>query len=123
MWDLYLGRIVYPCSHESLFKSSILHDVELACGLLCELWSSILCDVSSHVVVRYCGLSKEWYGGKGCGLHSLWLVLLELAKDRLLGVDTPELSVPPRVQYEMTCLLISDTSESSLAWRMASGHL
>jgi hypothetical protein len=32
-----------------------------------------------------------WWGR--CGLHSLWLVLLESAKDQLLGVDTPELSM------------------------------
>jgi hypothetical protein len=33
-------------SHESLFKYSILRDVALAYGLLCEFWSSILRDMS-----------------------------------------------------------------------------
>jgi hypothetical protein len=37
-----------------------------------------------------------------------WHVVLEFAKDRILGVDTPGQHVPPRVQYEMTYLLISD---------------
>jgi hypothetical protein len=59
-------------------------------------------------VVRCCGLSKEWYGGEGCDLHDLWLVLLESAKDRFLGVDTPEQPVPPRVRYGTACLLIRD---------------
>jgi hypothetical protein len=36
----------------------------------------------------------------------LWLVMLESAKDRVLGVDTPGQQVLPRVQYGMACLLI-----------------
>jgi hypothetical protein len=36
----------------------------------------------------------------------MWLVMLESAKDRILGVDTPGQHVPPRVQYGRTCLLI-----------------
>jgi hypothetical protein len=47
-------------------------------------------------------------GGEGCGLRGLWLVMLESAKDRVLGVDTPGQQVPPRVRYGMTCLLIWD---------------
>jgi hypothetical protein len=47
-------------------------------------------------------------GGEGCDLHGLWLVMLEYAKDQILGVDTPEQCVPPRVRYEMTFLLIRD---------------
>jgi hypothetical protein len=34
-------------------------------------------------------------------------VMLEYAKDQILGVDTPGQHVPPRVRYGMTCLLIS----------------
>jgi hypothetical protein len=34
--------------------------------------------------------------------------MLESAKDRVLGVDTLRQQVPPRVRYEMTCLLIRD---------------
>jgi hypothetical protein len=47
--------------------------------------------------VRCCGLSKVWNGGEGCDLHSLWLVMFESAKDRILGLDTPGQNVPPRV--------------------------
>jgi hypothetical protein len=32
--------------------------------------------------------------------------MVESTKDRLIGVDTPEQQVPPRVQYGMTCLLM-----------------
>jgi hypothetical protein len=39
--------------------------------------------------IRYYGLSKVWNNGEGCDLHSLWLVMLESAKYRVLGVDTP----------------------------------
>jgi hypothetical protein len=38
----------------------------------------------------------------------MWFAMLESAKDRILGVDTPGQQVPPRVRYGMTCLLIRD---------------
>ena len=38
----------------------------------------------------------------------MWFVMLESAKDRVIGVDTPGQQVPPRVLYVMTCLLIRD---------------
>jgi hypothetical protein len=38
--------------------------------------------------------------------HVMWLVMLESAKDRILGVDTPGQHVPPCVRYGMACLLI-----------------
>jgi hypothetical protein len=59
-------------------------------------------------VIRCCGLSKVWNSGEGCDLHSLWLVTLESAKDRVLGVNTPGQQVPPHVRYGMSCLLIGD---------------
>jgi hypothetical protein len=45
----------------------------------------------------------------------MWFVMLESAKYRVLGVDTPGQLVPPRVQYEMACLLIRDAIGSELA--------
>jgi hypothetical protein len=36
----------------------------------------------------------------------MWLVELESAKERILGVDTLGQHVPPRVRYGTTCLLI-----------------
>jgi hypothetical protein len=54
----------------------------------------------------YYGLSKvgmvEMVGFR----QVMWLVVLESAKDQILGVDILEQQVPPRVQYETTCLLI-----------------
>jgi hypothetical protein len=35
-------------------------------------------------------------------------VMLESAKDRVIGVDTPGQQVPPRVRYGTSCLLIRD---------------
>jgi hypothetical protein len=33
----------------------------------------------------------------------IWLVMLESAKDRVSGVDTPGQHVPPRVRYRTAC--------------------
>jgi hypothetical protein len=63
-------------------------------------------------VARCHGLSMELYGGEVCRLYSLWLVLLESAKNRFLGVDPLGQHVPPRVQYGTTCSLIMIASEN-----------
>jgi hypothetical protein len=51
-------------------------------------------------------LSKICNGWEGFDLHCLLLVILESAKDRVLGVDTPGQQVLPHVWYETACLLI-----------------
>jgi hypothetical protein len=33
----------------------------------------------------------------------MWFVMLEFAKDRIIGVDTPGQHVSPRVRYGTTC--------------------
>jgi hypothetical protein len=38
----------------------------------------------------------------------MWLVMLESAKNRVIGVDTPGQQVPPCVWYGKACLLIRD---------------
>jgi hypothetical protein len=38
----------------------------------------------------------------------MWFVILESAKDRVIGVDTAGQQVPPRVRYGTACLLIRD---------------
>jgi hypothetical protein len=53
-----------------------------------------------------------WNGGEGYDLHSLWLVMLESIKDRVLGVDTLGQQVSSRVRYGMTCLIIIDVVRS-----------
>jgi hypothetical protein len=43
------------------------------------------------------------------GIHQvMWFVMLESAKDRVIGVGTPGQQVPPRVRYRTSCLLIRD---------------
>jgi hypothetical protein len=42
----------------------------------------------------------------------MWFVMLESAKDRVIGVDTPGQQVPPRVHYGTACLLIRDAMGS-----------
>jgi hypothetical protein len=55
---------------------------------------------------RCCGLSKVGMVERFGFRLVTWLVMLESAKDRILGVDPPGQQVPPRVRYGMTCLLI-----------------
>jgi hypothetical protein len=65
------------------------------------------------------------------GFHQvLWLVMLESAKDQILGVDTPGQLVPPQVRYETACLLIrgaigcvSCLDEWKVAWSFAQDHM
>jgi hypothetical protein len=38
----------------------------------------------------------------------MWFIMLESAKDQVIGVDTPGQQVPPRVRYGTSCLLIRD---------------
>jgi hypothetical protein len=55
---------------------------------------------------RCCGLSKDGMVETVEFRQVMWFVMLESAKNRILGVDTPGQHVPPRVRYETTCLLI-----------------
>jgi hypothetical protein len=38
-----------------------------------------------------------------------WFVILESAKDQIIGVDTPGQHVPPHVWCGTTCLLLRNT--------------
>jgi hypothetical protein len=43
------------------------------------------------------------------GIHQvMWFIMLESAKDQVIGVDTPGDQVPPCVRYGTACLLIRD---------------
>jgi hypothetical protein len=49
----------------------------------------------------------------------LWLVMVESAKDRVIGVDTLGQQVPPCVQYGMACLPIRNVvgcESCSVVW-------
>jgi hypothetical protein len=59
-----------------------------------------------------------------------WYVVLESAKDRILGVDTLGQHVPPCVRYGATCLLIRNTigcvscaDEWEMAWWFTQAHM
>jgi hypothetical protein len=54
----------------------------------------------------------------------MWFVMLESAKDRVIGVDTPGQQVSRRVRYGMACLLIQDVVGSvscSDEWKIGVG--
>jgi hypothetical protein len=58
------------------------------------------------------------------------LVMLESAKDQILGVDTPGQYVSPRVWYKTTCLLIRDdvgslpcSNEWEVAWSFVQSYM
>jgi hypothetical protein len=59
-----------------------------------------------HGEDQCCGLSNVGMVETVGFRQVMWFVMLESAKDRILGVDTLGQHVPPRVQYGMTCLLI-----------------
>jgi hypothetical protein len=64
---------------------------------------------------------EQWLEGWRWLIPS-WHVVLESAKDRVLGVDTPEQHVPPRVRSRMACLLIRNAVGSvscSIEWGLA----
>jgi hypothetical protein len=82
--------------------------------LWCWVWLVSLWEMVSHV--SRCELTLvmidavvwarlEWW--RRFGFRQVaWLVMLESAKDQILGVDPPGQQVPPHVRYGMTCLLI-----------------
>jgi hypothetical protein len=57
------------------------------------------------------------------GFHQVkWIVMLESAKDQILGVGTPGQHVPPCVRCGTVCLLIRDAVgcvPSSDEWELA----
>jgi hypothetical protein len=55
---------------------------------------------------RCCGFSKVGMVETVGFHHVMWLVMLESAKDQIIGVDTLGQHVPPCVWYGMACLLI-----------------
>jgi hypothetical protein len=55
---------------------------------------------------RCCCLSKVGMVEMVGFCQVMWFIMLESAKDLILGVDTPGQHVPPCVRYGMTCLLI-----------------
>jgi hypothetical protein len=82
--------------------------------LWCWVWLVSLWEMISHpsrcelTLVRIdvvVWVRLEWLRRFGF-CQVMWLVMLESAMDRILGVDSPGQYVPPHVRYGMTCLLI-----------------
>jgi hypothetical protein len=95
-------------SHAVMSVVQVFPSIEML-SLACDFVRDGLPSVEmcfDHGEDRWCDLSKvrmvEMVGFR----QVMWLVLLEYAKDRILGVDTPGQHVPPRVQYGTACLLI-----------------
>jgi hypothetical protein len=74
--------------------------------LWCWVWLVSFWEVVSHL--SRCALTVVRIDAVIWARLEWWrrLVMLESAKDWIIGVDTPGQHVPPRVQYGMACLLI-----------------
>jgi hypothetical protein len=48
--------------------------------------------------------------------QEMWFVMLESAKDQIMGVDTPGQHVPPCVRYKTACRLISKALVRLSCW-------
>jgi hypothetical protein len=53
--------------------------------------------------------------------HVMWIVMLEYAKDQILGVDTSGQHVSPRVRYGMACWRIRKSLVSLSCWKSGTG--
>jgi hypothetical protein len=90
-----------------LYKSFHLYDVEFdLCRVLSVLVFHLsLCEVT---VVRFDVVVWARFGMVETAriYQVMWFVMLESAKDRVIGVDTSGQQMPPHVRYGTTCLLI-----------------
>jgi hypothetical protein len=76
---------------------------------LVSLWEMVShplrCELTLVRIDAVVWARLEWWRRFGFR-QVMWLVMLESAKDQILGVDPPGQQVPPRVRYGMACLLI-----------------
>jgi hypothetical protein len=74
-----------------------------------------------HGEDQCCDLSKVGMV-ETVGFHQvMWIVMLESVKDRILGVDTLGLHVPPHVRYGTACWLIRKALVSLSCWKSGTG--
>jgi hypothetical protein len=90
---------------------------------LVSLWEMVShpsrCELTLVRIDAVVWVRLEWWRRFGFR-QVMWLVMLESAKDQILGVDPPGQYVPPRVRYETACLLINYAIGSvscSVEWR------
>jgi hypothetical protein len=100
-WLVMLSHVVM--SVIQVFPSFVL--LSLACDFVRDGLPSIeMCFDRGED--RCCCLSKVGMVEIVGFCQVMWFIMLESAKDLILGVDTPGQHVPPCVRYGMTCLLI-----------------
>jgi hypothetical protein len=100
-----------------MLSHAVMSVVQVFPSLWCWVWCVLLlrvlvfhlswCEVT---VVRIDVVVWAWVGMvETAGMHQvMWFVMLESAKDWVLGVDTLEQQVPAHVQNGTACLLIRD---------------
>jgi hypothetical protein len=81
--------------------------------VILSLASVFVRDGLPSIEIWFARGEDRWYGLSKVGMvetvglcQVTWLVMLEFAKDKILGVDTPGQHVPPRGWYWTACLLI-----------------
>jgi hypothetical protein len=108
-------------------KSSILCDVDydLCLSLRAVVFHPWRCELIMWGPMMWFEQWLEWWRW----LIPPWHVVLESAKDRILGAYTPGQHMPPWVRYEAACLLIRNTidcvscsEEWELEWCMLNPH-
>jgi hypothetical protein len=109
------------------YKSSIFMKLTMPCVFV---WEFGLPFIEMWVDrVRIDGVVWAWVGMvETVGIHQvMWFIMLESAKDRILGVDTPGQQVLPRVRYGTVCWLVRESLVSCLVgcavlvWRYLQG--
>jgi hypothetical protein len=97
--DLWVVDLLSPAvmSVVQVFPSYIM--LSLACVFVTVFSLSSLVMLDDHGEYRCCDLNKVGMVETVVFRQEMWLIMLESAKDRILGVDTPGQHVPPRVRY------------------------
>jgi hypothetical protein len=122
-WLVMLSHVVL-----STVQVSHLYDVEFGlCLSVREVVSHLpRCDLTVWGSMLWFEQWLEWWRW----LIPSWHVVLESAKDRILGVDTLGQHVPPCVLCGVACLLIRNTigcvsclDEWEFAWDFAQAHM
>jgi hypothetical protein len=100
-----------------MVSHAVMSVVQVFPSLWCWVWLVLaLRDLVFHpswcevTVVRIDAVIWAWVGMvETIGFYQvMWFVMLESAKDHILGLDTPGQQVPPRVRYGTASLLIWD---------------
>jgi hypothetical protein len=104
--DLWLVDLLSPVVMSVVQAFSSYMMLSLACVFVRVFGLQSLVMWDGHGEDRWCDLSKVGMV-ETVGFHQkMWLVMLESAKDQILGVDTAGQHMPSRVRYGMACWVI-----------------